>query len=85
MSRSAEKFRGGTPIAAIPTLTVTGGLTFAGGRLLDAAGTPLVCESEEQFYEYLGLPFIAAEIRHGEDEIDAARNGGRPGPARSAE
>jgi DNA polymerase (family X) len=54
------------------------GLTFAAGRLTTGSGTPLACETEEDFYAHLGLPFIAPEIRHGEDEIAAAEEGRLP-------
>lgn len=54
------------------------GMSFASGRLLDNRGQPLVTETEEQFYEHLGLPGIPPELREGENEIAAAERGGIP-------
>ncbi len=54
------------------------GLRFAGGRLLDHAEVEVPCETEEEFYGLIGLPFIPPELRHGEDELDAARDGRLP-------
>jgi DNA polymerase (family 10) len=48
-------------------------LRLASGRLTDARDGLVECETEEGVYERLGLPFIAPELRQGEDEIDAAR------------
>jgi DNA polymerase (family 10) len=54
------------------------GLRFADGRLLDPAEGHVPCETEEDVYGLLDLPFIPPEMRHGEDEIDAAREGRLP-------
>src|SRR5688500_3157044 len=51
------------------------GLTFEGGRLVDATGRLVETEDEETFYHHLGLPFIPPELREGEDEIDVAARG----------
>jgi DNA polymerase (family 10) len=47
------------------------GLRLADGALLTAA-------SEEEFYSALGLPFIAPEIRDGEEAVEAAARGTLP-------
>jgi DNA polymerase (family 10) len=54
------------------------GLQFSGGRLLDAARREVRCANEDAFYAHLDLPVIPPEIRHGEDEVDAARAGRLP-------
>ena len=54
------------------------GLEYRGARLLDAAGREVPCHSEDAFYGRLDLPVIPPEIRHGEDEIDAAQAGRLP-------
>lgn len=54
------------------------GMSFASGRLLDNRGQPLVTETEEQFYQHLGLPGIPPELREGDNEIAAAERGGIP-------
>ena len=41
-------------------------------------GDPPVAETEEAIYGALGLPWIPAEIRQGDDEIAAAREGRLP-------
>jgi DNA polymerase (family X) len=55
------------------------GLEFTGGRLLDGAGRDVPCHSEDAFYARLDLPVIPPELRHGEDEVDAAQAGRLPG------
>jgi len=65
-------------VHAVAGLAAQRGLQFAGGRLVDAAGNDVRCETEEDFYALLDLPFIPPELRHGEDEIDAARDGRLP-------
>ena len=62
----------------LATLAADCGLQFTGGRLLDAARREVPCASEEAFYGKLGLPVIAPEMRHGEDEIEAALAGQLP-------
>lgn len=42
------------------------------------AGIRLAGESEASIYQALGLPFIPPELREGEGEIEAARQGGLP-------
>ena len=54
------------------------GLAFDSGRLLDSKGQPLLADSEDRFYEQLGLPGIAPELREGGDEIPAAERGDLP-------
>ena len=41
-------------------------------------GTPLAIPTEAAFYRTLGLPLIPPELRHGEDEIEAAAEGRLP-------
>ncbi len=52
-----------------------GWLVHAGG--LEADGRT-VADTEEAIYRALGLPFIAPEIRNGDGEIEAAREGRLP-------
>ena len=54
------------------------GLTFDGGRLLDARGQALVTETEAQLYCHLQLPEIPPELREGTDEIQVAERGALP-------
>ena len=54
------------------------GLRFAGARLLDRTGREVASPDEETFYAALDLPHIPPELRHGEDEIAAARAGRLP-------
>ncbi|MCC6484355.1 MAG: PHP domain-containing protein [Armatimonadetes bacterium] len=54
------------------------GLKYAGTRLLRSDGTPLEAPDEETFYSLLDLPHIPAEIRNGDEEIDAAIQGRLP-------
>src|SRR5579862_3902104 len=53
-------------------------LRLASGRLTDALDGLVECETEESVYERLGLAFIPPELRQGQDEIDAAREGRLP-------
>jgi DNA polymerase (family 10) len=55
------------------------GFEFASGRLLDSARREVPCHSEDAFYARLDLPVIPPELRHGEDEVDAAQAGRLPG------
>ncbi len=54
------------------------GLRFAAGRVVDGSGAEVAAPDEEAFYSLLDLPPIPPEIRHGEDEIAAARAGRLP-------
>jgi DNA polymerase (family 10) len=65
-------------VRALVDLAASRGLHFAGGSLTDASGRELPCESEEQLYATMGLPFIAPELREGADEIEAAHSGRLP-------
>jgi len=55
-----------------------GGLTFAAGDLTDASGRTVGCGEEPDLYEKLGLPWIPAELREGDGEIEAAAAGALP-------
>lgn len=65
-------------VHAVAALAASRGLRFTGGRLLDATDEPVACATEADFYALLELPFIPPEVRHGEDEIEAAREGRLP-------
>ena len=52
-------------------------LRFDGG-VLYRHGAPMALPTEAAFYQALGLPVIPPELRHGEDEIEAAREGRLP-------
>ena len=54
------------------------GLQFAHGRLERTGGIPLLVPDEQTFYRLLDLPYIAPELREGEDEVDAADGGRLP-------
>jgi DNA polymerase (family 10) len=54
------------------------GFEFRGARLLDAARREVPCHSEDAFYARLDLPVIPPELRHGEDEVEAAQAGRLP-------
>ncbi|MQA28622.1 MAG: PHP domain-containing protein [Luteitalea sp.] len=41
-------------------------------------GTPPIASTEEEIYTVLGLPFVAPELREGDDELDAAAHGTLP-------
>lgn len=66
-------------VHALTGLAASRGLRFAAGRLTDMAHGAVPCETEEAFYGILGLPFIPPEVRHGEDELEAAAAGRLPG------
>ncbi|MCF8566148.1 PHP domain-containing protein [Alicyclobacillus tolerans] len=42
------------------------GLHWTKGRLFDAMGQPVQCETEAQIYEVLGLPYFPPELREGQ-------------------
>jgi len=48
------------------------------GVLDDATGKTLLCATEEEVYERLGLPWIAPELREDRGELGAAANGALP-------
>jgi|SoiMethySBSTD1v2_1073268.scaffolds.fasta_scaffold26311_2 DNA polymerase (family 10) len=54
------------------------GLQFAHGRLERTGGIPVLVPDEQTFYRLLDLPYIAPELREGEDEVDAADRGRLP-------
>jgi len=54
------------------------GLQFAHGRLERTGGIPVLVPDEQTFYRLLDLPYIAPELREGEDEVDAADGGRLP-------
>lgn len=54
------------------------GLKFTAGTLADESGRQVECPSEEDLYGRLGLTYIPPELRHGEDEVDAAGKGRLP-------
>ena len=54
------------------------GLQFAHGRLERTGGIPVLVPDEQTFYRLLDLPYIAPELREGEDEVDAADRGRFP-------
>lgn len=65
-------------VHALAGLAAQRGLRFAAGGLTDASDRSVRCETEEGFYALLDLPFIPPELRHGDDEVDAAREGRLP-------
>jgi DNA polymerase (family 10) len=54
------------------------GLDLAEGRLKDRDATLVVCPSEDDLYRCLDLPFIAPELRAGNEELTAAQRGTLP-------
>jgi DNA polymerase (family X) len=54
------------------------GLRLSSAGLYGADQALRAAESEEEMYAALQIPFIAPEIRHGEDEIEAALRGELP-------
>jgi DNA polymerase (family 10) len=65
-------------VHALASLAEERGLRFAAARLVNRAGEDIACDTEEAFYGLLGLPLIPPEVRHGDDEIAAARDGRLP-------
>ena len=53
------------------------GLSYTDGTL-SRNGAAVACTTEDEVYRLLGLPFIAAELREGADEIAAAERGALP-------
>ena len=54
------------------------GLHLQDARLTDREGRHVPCPSEDDLYDRLDLPFIAPELRAGEDEIGAAERNTLP-------
>jgi DNA polymerase (family 10) len=54
------------------------GLHFDGGQLKHAIDGMISCPTEQEFYALLGLPYLAPELRHGDDEIPTAERGSLP-------
>jgi DNA polymerase (family 10) len=50
------------------------GLDLSEGRLQNRDGTPVACPSEDDLYRCLDLPFIAPELRAGDQEVTAAEH-----------
>jgi DNA polymerase (family 10) len=65
-------------VHALAGLARERGLRFAGAALTDDRGRPVSAATEDEFYAHLGLPLIAPELRHGDDEIEAARESALP-------
>ena len=65
-------------VHALAGLAAERGLSFTGARLTDGTGGDVACHNEEAFYALLDLPFIEPELRHGEEEVNAARAGRLP-------
>jgi len=65
-------------VHALAGLAAERGLSFSGARLTDRSGAAVACQTEETFYALLDLPFIEPELRHGEEEVNAARAGRLP-------
>ncbi|TAM56541.1 DNA polymerase/3'-5' exonuclease PolX [bacterium] len=60
-------------------MAVKRGLRVSENGILDVAtGKNRTCESEEEVYAALDLPYIAPELRLGSGELDAARRGTLP-------
>lgn len=70
----------GTPahVEQLRRHAATLGLHLRPDGLLDVAGNRVPCRSEAEIYASLGLPYIAPELRHGEDEIARAAAGTLP-------
>lgn len=70
----------GTPahVQQLRRQAATQGLRLRPDGLVDAAGSRVPCRSEAEIYARLGLPYIAPELRHGEDEIARAAAGTLP-------
>src|SRR5688572_5228848 len=54
------------------------GLSLAQARLTQKDGKSITCAVEEDLYERLDLPYIAPELRSGDEEIAAAERGALP-------
>jgi DNA polymerase (family 10) len=63
---------------ALQAHAATRGFRLTASGLVGADGQLRPARDEEEIYDALGLPFIPAEIRHGEDEVEAAARGELP-------
>jgi DNA polymerase (family 10) len=57
---------------ALQTYAASKGLRLTSAGLFSPEGTLQPAASEEELFAAVGLPFVAPELREGEDEIDAA-------------
>ncbi len=65
-------------VEGLRRLAVSQGLSLRPDGLFDGGGRLVAADSEAHIYERLGLPLIAPELRHGEDEIARAAAGRLP-------
>ncbi|HMF92746.1 MAG TPA: PHP domain-containing protein, partial [Vicinamibacterales bacterium] len=70
----------GSPVhyAALRALARARGWTLTAAGLTGPDGASQPMSTEAHVYRALGLPFIPPEIRHGEDEVEAALHGSLP-------
>jgi DNA polymerase (family X) len=62
----------------LQTIAKQRGLTFQDGLLSRTNGVLVAAPDEADLYGQLGLPYIAAELREGQGEIEVAQRGGLP-------
>ena len=65
-------------VAVLQRRAAERGLRFDGARLTAANGDAVGCQSEDELYDRLDLPYITPELRAGDDELTAADRGGLP-------
>jgi DNA polymerase (family 10) len=65
-------------VQQLAALAAREGLRFADARLFDRDNRIVEIESEETLYARVGLSYIAPELREGQGEIEAAREGWLP-------
>jgi DNA polymerase (family 10) len=65
-------------VEALRRLAATKGFRLTREGLTDASGRHHPAASEDEFYARLGLPFIAPEIRNGDEELSAAATASIP-------
>lgn len=65
-------------VTGLKDLATTAGLRLTSHGLLAGDGTLQPFSTEDELYAALGLPWIAPELRHGEDEIERATQGTLP-------
>lgn len=65
-------------VQQLAALGAHSGLRFSDARLFDSDNRMVETELEETLYARFGLPYIAPELREGQDEIEAARQGQLP-------